>query len=211
MTTRAFTLIELLATIAIIALLIGLLMPALGRARASGQQLVCSSNARQLQMANTSFALDNNERYAPGAKDFVANLSRWHGSRTNTSSAFTPNGSPLYDYLGESDGTSQAVRECPTFERVITVNEAKAVFKRQVDNLEELARFITAYVASVVLDDVRVLESRAFVEAIDLDHLVFDPEEWRRLWDSGADSEQNWSWSFDPRVMRTFRRALREM
>ena len=53
-----FTLIELLVVISIVALLIGLLLPALSRAREKGREAVCLSNQRQLAISFFSYAGD---------------------------------------------------------------------------------------------------------------------------------------------------------
>ncbi len=57
----AFTLIELLVVISIIALLIGVLLPALGAARATARQIACGSNHRQNGIAFVSYATDHQD------------------------------------------------------------------------------------------------------------------------------------------------------
>ena len=60
---RAFTLVELLVVIAIVAMLVGLLVPALGRAREHARAVLCLSNLRQLSIAAQSYANDNDGHY----------------------------------------------------------------------------------------------------------------------------------------------------
>jgi len=62
---KAFTLVELLVVISIIALLVSILMPALSKAREQAKRVVCSSGLRQIGLLLEYYCEDNNGKYPP--------------------------------------------------------------------------------------------------------------------------------------------------
>lgn len=108
---KAFTLVELLVVIAVIAMLLTILTPSLARSRSQAYAVVCKSNIRQLVLSNIAYAGNNNGAYVLAAQDIMSdNLHRWHGVRDNLNEPFDPLRGPLAGYL--ADG---AVRKCPQY------------------------------------------------------------------------------------------------
>lgn len=122
---KAFTLIELLVVISIVALLMGVLIPALAAARSRSLAVVCKSNLRQLVLANLSYASENGGSFVIAAMDIVTtNLHRWHGVRDTANDAFDPRRSDLVKYLEYG-----AVKKCPQKVRFVQGNPSSQDFE----------------------------------------------------------------------------------
>ncbi len=117
-TREGFTLIELLVVIAIIAILAGLLLPALGKAKMKAQGTACMSNIKQLSIAWFLYADDNEDRLVNnhGKPETTAKRQTWANNVEDWGMS-DDNINPIYlteGKLGPYTSKSAAIFKCPS-------------------------------------------------------------------------------------------------
>jgi prepilin-type N-terminal cleavage/methylation domain-containing protein/prepilin-type processing-associated H-X9-DG protein len=124
---KGFTLIELLVVIAIIAVLAGMLLPALARAKVKAQAIGCVNNLKQLMTAWQLYCIDNNDRVAnnfgvtetensitTGKLDnWVNNIIRWTAGSDIDSRSVTNTLWVIDGVLGRYTAGAVGVYKCP--------------------------------------------------------------------------------------------------
>ena len=137
---RGFTLIELLVVISIIAVLMGILMPALQRAKKMAQSIACSSNLRTLTLAWRMYGDSNDDKLVacqdgmPGRPNWISGQLSYTDEPVNWSLENDLKKSPLWPYAGGEP----EVFKCPADKAKVTNDMGETVPRIRSNSMSQV-------------------------------------------------------------------------
>jgi hypothetical protein len=152
-TRRAFTLMDILVSIAVISILIAMLLPAISKVRESTRKIICGSNMRQIGMGVSVFTQDHNERlpdsvFLPIPRQNTSSLpspERMDTLRLSKQEFRLPD-SKLWDGLGKLYGqeyvTAPSIFYCPSHRGNFMFENAADDWRRLDGENEIIANYL---------------------------------------------------------------------